>query len=76
MPTLKSEKRNPYAILGVSSDASDAEVKAAHRKILKDNHPDLMMARGMPEELTEIGNRKLAAANAAYDMIKERRKSR
>ncbi len=66
-------EEDPYAVLGVSSDATDAEIKVAHRKILKENHPDLAMARGLPEELWKIGDRKLAAANAAYDEIKRQR---
>ncbi|MCY3879368.1 MAG: TerB family tellurite resistance protein [Rhodobacteraceae bacterium] len=70
-----SHKEDPYQTLGMQSDATDAEIKAAHRKILMENHPDLMMARGLPEELRKIGDRKLAAANAAYDEIKRIRKA-
>ena len=71
----QGEEEDPYAVLGVAPDASDAAIKAVHRKILKENHPDLAMARGLPEELMKIGDRKLAAANAAYDEIKRRRKA-
>ena len=35
---------NDYAVLGVDPDASNEEVKAAHRRFLKENHPDLAMA--------------------------------
>ncbi len=66
-------KDDPYEILGVRPDASDEAIKQAHRKILKENHPDLAMARGLPEEMRKIGERKLAAANDAYDRIKELR---
>ncbi len=69
----RSDETDPYEILGVNRAASDAEIKAAHRKILKENHPDLVMARGLPEEFLEIGNRKLAEANDAYDRIKKER---
>ena len=73
--TSPTGQEDPYAVLGVDRNASDDEVKAAHRKILKENHPDLAMARGLPEELWRIGDRKLAAANAAYDEIKRQRKA-
>ena len=62
-----------YAILGIEPAASDDEVKAAHRKFLKENHPDLAMARGLPEEFVELCNRKMAEANAAYDRIRHAR---
>lgn len=71
----RDEDEDPYAVLGVKPDASDAEIRAVHRKIIKENHPDLAMARGLPEELRKVGDRKLAAANAAYDEIKRRRKA-
>ena len=67
------EKEDPYSVLEVSPDATDAEIKAAHRKILKENHPDLAMARGVPEEMLKLCDQKMAAANAAYDRIKELR---
>lgn len=64
---------DPYEILGVSKDASDDEVKATYRKLVRDNHPDVLMAKGMPEEFIEVANEKLAAINDAYDRIKKSR---
>lgn len=64
---------DPYEIIGVSSDASDDEVKSAYRKLARENHPDVLMAKGMPEEFIEVANEKLAAINDAYDRIKKSR---
>ncbi len=62
-----------YEILGVPADASDDEVKAAYRALLKDNHPDRLMAKGMPEEFVQAANRKMATINAAYDRVAKER---
>ncbi|MBR7186311.1 MAG: molecular chaperone DnaJ [Clostridia bacterium] len=35
------EKKSYYEILGVKKDASEAEIKAAYKKLVKEYHPDL-----------------------------------
>lgn len=62
-----------YEIIGVDAKASDEEVKAAYRKLVRENHPDTLMAKGMPEEFIETANDKVAAINDAYDRIKRTR---
>ena len=36
-----AEKRDYYDVLGVSKDATDAQIKSAFRKAAKTCHPDL-----------------------------------
>jgi DnaJ like chaperone protein len=64
---------NPYDALRLTPDAGDAEVKAQYRKLVRDNHPDRLMANGVPAEFIELANRKLAAINAAYETIARER---
>lgn len=64
-----SRGRDPYAVLGVAREATDAELKAAYRALLRENHPDVLMSQGMPAEFVEVANRRMAAINAAYDDI-------
>ncbi|MEQ9490807.1 MAG: TerB family tellurite resistance protein [Alphaproteobacteria bacterium] len=71
--SVDGEPEDPYRVLGVGPDATDADVKAAHRKLVIENHPDKLTAQGMPEEFVELANKKLAAINAAYDKIKKHR---
>ena len=64
---------NPYDALRLSPDASDDEVKAQYRKLVRDNHPDRLMANGVPAEFLDLSTRKLAAINVAYDTIARER---
>jgi DnaJ like chaperone protein len=56
-------------VLGVLHDTEDAVIKSAYRKLVRENHPDTLIAQGMPEEFVEVANDKLATINAAYDKI-------
>lgn len=67
------DQEDPYLILGVAHDASDEEVKRTYRMLVRENHPDSFMARGVPEEFLKLANDKLAAINAAYDKISRER---
>lgn len=60
---------DPYQVLGVARSADDAAIKAAWRALAKENHPDRLIAQGMPEEAIELANKELAAINAAYEAI-------
>lgn len=67
---------DPYALLGVPRDAPMSEVKAAWRAIVRETHPDRMMARGVPEEAVRLATERLRAVNAAYERIQEERRGR
>jgi len=64
---------DPYGILGLEADASDADVKSAYRKLIREYHPDTLMAQGLPQEFIDLANEKMAAINGAYDVIKKQR---
>jgi DnaJ like chaperone protein len=63
------DQADPYTVLGVAHAADEATIKATYRKLARENHPDMLIAQGMPEEFIEVANDKLAAINAAYDKI-------
>ncbi|PVB61610.1 DnaJ family molecular chaperone [Labrenzia sp. 011] len=60
---------NPYELLGLGPDASDAELKAHYRREVQETHPDRLIARGVPEEFVRIANDRLAALNDAWAKI-------
>ncbi len=63
------ELTDPYVILGVSYVASDDEIKQTYRRLVRENHPDSLIARGVPIEFEKLANDKLASINAAYERI-------
>ena len=67
------EMTDPYVILGVSYVASEDEIKQTYRRLMRENHPDSLMARGVPPEFLKLANDKLAAINSAYEAIEKER---
>ncbi|WP_207476849.1 TerB family tellurite resistance protein [Arenibaculum pallidiluteum] len=61
---------DPHAVLGLEPTATAEETKAAHRRLVRELHPDRLVAEGLPPEFVAIAQDKLAAINAAYDRIK------
>ena len=60
---------DPWLILGVERGSTLAEVKQRYRTLVAANHPDKLVARGLPEEFVKIATARIAAINAAYEMI-------
>ena len=48
-------------------------VKHTYRMLVRENHPDSLIGRGVPEEFVRLATDKLAAINAAYEKILEER---
>jgi DnaJ like chaperone protein len=68
------DAEDPYVILGVEHTASDDEIRHTYRLLVKENHPDSLIARGVPEEFVRLANDKLAAITGAYDRIRRERR--
>jgi DnaJ like chaperone protein len=71
---IPSERSNPYDVLGVAPDTGDEDLRRHYHRLMQDNHPDKLMARGMPQEFIDIANRKIAAFNEAYAEIRKERR--
>lgn len=69
---VPEETPDPYSVLGVSIDASFDDVRKAWRALVRECHPDAMIARGLPEEAVKLAEKRLIAINNAYDEILEK----
>ena len=68
-----ASKRNPYDVLGIQPAISNEELKSHYRRMVADNHPDKLMARGVPKEFIAIATEKVATINEAYEVIARER---
>ena len=64
---------DPYEVLGIDRAAGDEEIKDAYRKLVRENHPDTLIAQGVPQEFVDLATEKMATINAAYDRIEKER---
>ena len=69
---FRSDRDNPYRVLGLTEDASDAEVDLAWRRLIAQYHPDKLT--GVADELRRQAEIRARAINAAYDRIQALRK--
>ncbi len=68
-----SQEGDPYAVLGVTRSASDEEVRATWKQLMRENHPDSLASRGVPPDFIARAGEKVARINAAWDRIKRER---
>ncbi len=65
-----------YSVLGISQSATDADVKKAYRRLMSENHPDKLVARGLPESMQDLAKEKTQRIREAYEVIAEDRRIR
>ncbi len=69
----REEGDDPYAVLGVTRETPDAELRTAWKALVRVNHPDTLAARGVTPEFIARAGDKVARINAAWDRIKRER---
>jgi len=72
-PAAAKQVPDPYAILGISKTASPDTLHARWKQLMRENHPDSLAARGVPESFVKRATDKVATINAAWDQIKRER---
>jgi hypothetical protein len=73
-PKGESASADPYTVLGVDRGASPDEIRAAHRRMVAQYHPDKVSHLG--KELQEMAHQKLIAIQQAYELLMARAKAK
>ncbi|MDO4431508.1 MAG: co-chaperone DjlA [Lonepinella koalarum] len=58
-----------YKVLGVNASDDQQTVKRAYRRLMNENHPDKLVAKGLPKEMLEMAKEKSQQIQAAYDLV-------
>jgi len=60
---------DPYTVLGVTLDTPLKDIRKAWAELVRNTHPDQLMARGLPEEAIKMAEKRLIAVNRAWEEI-------
>lgn len=61
------EHDDPFEILGVDAQCSEQDLRKAWKSLALENHPDRMIARGLPDEMVQLANARMSDINKAFD---------
>ncbi|MFX4299963.1 TerB family tellurite resistance protein [Pseudosulfitobacter pseudonitzschiae] len=61
---------DPYVVLGVTENCSITEIRSAWRQLVKENHPDKLIAQGLPKEMIKLANARISDLNKAYETLR------
>ena len=65
-------KPDPYAVLGAKPGMPLSEIRKIWRQLVRDNHPDRMLSRGVPAEAVKLAEKRLVDINRAWEAINGR----
>ena len=65
--------RDAFEVLELPPDATLEAARRAYRRLVRENHPDALRARGLPEEAVHAGNARLSALNTAWKAVQAAR---
>ena len=66
-----SDKLNPYVVLESKSDDDLQIIRKRYLKLSKEHHPDLLLSKGVPEEVIEESKKKMRVINSAWDKVQK-----
>ena len=66
-----SDKLNPYIVLESNPNDDLQSIRKKYLKLSKENHPDLLMSKGVPQEVINESKNKMRSINSAWDQIQK-----
>jgi DnaJ like chaperone protein len=66
-----SDKLNPYIVLDSNPEEDLSSIRKKYIQLSKENHPDLLISKGVPSEVIEESKKKMRAINSAWDQIQK-----
>jgi len=62
-----------YKVLNCSPSSSNDEIKSAYKKLVKEFHPDTIIAKGLPEEFIDFASNRFREIHESYEKIRQER---
>ena len=66
-----SDKLNPYIVLESNPDDTIEIIRKRYLKLSKEHHPDLLISKGVPQEVIDESKAKMRTINSAWDQVKK-----
>ena len=66
-----SDKLNPYVVLGCNPNDDFSVIRKKYLILSKEHHPDILVSKGVPQEVIEESKKKMRAINSAFDQIEK-----
>ena len=66
-----SDKLNPYIVLESKPDDEIEIIRKRYIKLSKEHHPDLLMSKGVPQEVINESKAKMRVINSAWDQVQK-----
>ena len=64
-------KSNPYIVLESNPNDDIQTIRKKYIELSKEHHPDLLISKGVPEEVIKESKKKMRAINSAWDQIQK-----
>jgi len=69
-----SDGIDPYVMLGVPQDATEAQLREAYYRKVQETHPDKLSNLGLSPELIKYAHERMSRINEAYNKIRMARR--
>ncbi len=60
---------DPYEVLGIAPGTSYTDARKRWRALVRETHPDQLVARGVPEEAVKMAEKRMVAINRAWEEL-------